>query len=800
MSSAAAKKKTGAKERNGAEGAASVTSVQSAFISAARATVWPIDSAAVTSTLNGAAAAAAAAAPSSSSSLHDSPRAFTAAANAICGRPFGATELDDAWSHGEVAQCVQDTGRLLPSTAAWAPERAAFARLFPASAMQPVAPPDNPVYGNDADGFTRATDALYVEWLAHVAAHHGSPLLYPHHTLHFDATSMLSPAATAASPFQQVAGVLHRLLTAYVERCSESGAAVEGLRQRSRVPSRVFASMLYTSVYNDNFSGPAAEQRDVAFGLAGVVREQHDTAAGSGGAYDSVANTKTRRPRRYDALQVVSCLGASHLCVCAGQRYYKLSVVDERQGRLRSVGAIAAALEAIHHHAEESRLHDPLPDAAPAVRRDHQAMDALFAHLSSLRDVDAFEVRRRLRAASPVNACSLDTLQEGICTLVLKSGGPESSSAGAGPVARWLHSVCSFEVSLHLPLQWAMRLQAAVVPCQAGVEWIARAAAAAAAACPTDCAATSPPSPPPTESGVSAEDEKASDAAGPPPTTAAAAHALSAAMLSTPVDEEGMADYLELWLPEKHRVPLRPYPAPLPDPESTQTSLTDVGDITQGNVEGLLLSLLRAVVKAKRAHLLPASPSTGRVSEGWWPRVVLAVQPSSGGAPSLLSLHSPAIEHYYDMLAARPMLFAKETRQRIEAAAREEVRAVLNIGWHSATTVQTHPPGTAAAATAASSWWTTVADHPVDLCVSVTVLPRPTAASSSTATATAVRRVVTSLGLSAALLVNCTAQQTAAEAHLRASTARVVDAVVQTSSPATAELAETFRDVLASCT
>jgi hypothetical protein len=793
--SSTAKKKTGVKERGGVEGTTAVTSVQSAFTSAARATMWHADT--TTTTTSGAAAAVATA-----------PCAYTAAINAVCGRPFGAMQLEDPWSHAETVPRVPHTEKLLPSTQRWEQERAVYRRLFTQTPTS-SAPAIQPVHegGDDGDDATptttRAADALYEEWLAHVAAHRCSPLLYPHHTLFFDASLMLTPpppppsselvAPTApSSAFAQVAAVLHRMLAVYLERCCEQHQ--EGSEEMERrVPSRVFASLLYTSVYNNNFSGPAEEQKDVTFTAAAL----HGAEALKESA-KAPASQAPRLPRRYDAMSVISCLSVSHVCVCVGKHYYKLEVVDEQRGRLRNVAAIAKGLEAIHRHHKELMQVDPLAGVSPMVHRDYDAMQQMFAHLSSLNDDDAFDVRRRLREASAVNAYSLDALQGGLCTLVLQDGCNNDADATEGgqepPTARWLHSVCSFEVSLHEPSQWVMRLLAAVVPAQAGADWIARATTTAIQ--PADVASMPSTVPKPLE-----EEKAAGSGDAVAGAQQSGLYARSNADLCTLLDDEGRAAFLELWLPEKHRIPLRPYPAPQWDPETTQMAIASVSPQNGCTLEQFIVSLLRVIVELKHGNkpfCCPSSTPQGREVE--WPCVVLAVQPISGGAPTLVALDSPAIQHYYEVVAAHPRLFSREAKQHIEEEARAEVRAVLNIVWHAAATVRTHPPALTegvAATSSSLSWWATLEKSPADVCISFSVLPRPTTSSSSAA---AVQRVVSSLALSSALLINCTAQQTAAEAHLRASAARVVDAVVQANTPASVEFGKSVCETFAACT
>ncbi|AYU80197.1 hypothetical protein LdCL_280009300 [Leishmania donovani] len=766
----ASKKKNGVKVQFDSEGTAGAPNVQSPFVSAAHNTVWPYDAAAHN---------------------RGGHTIFTAAANAMCGRPNGTYDCDEAWTTERVSHArLQTTESPLETR--------------PSIGSAPVV----------SHGLTPAHDVLYEEWLGHIAAYRASPLQYPHHIICMTAPAVASSAFSTsdASPRQallQVATVLYQLLAAYLRRCNKQPLASEH-EADERVPSRVFASLLGSAVYNTNFSEPPLEQKDTTFDWVVPTGQGVSDVPGSGVERDSVAaigsapvspvtahmmRMRARQPpappRRYDALSVVSCVDAAHVNVCVGQHFYKLCVMDKREGRLRGVASLAADLEALHAHHLSLGHTDVLPGASPATRQDRKDLDTMFANLSCLADEIAFDVRRRLRVSSEVNAYSLDVLESGLCTLVLREddtvSGFESAGSHVTPVAQWLHSVCCLETSLAHPEEWTMRLQALVVPLQAGMEWVRSALTQ-----PSDVVFTGDVASDPIPRDACVVAGGVADHGATPRKVNPATHELS-----TPVDVRGNVEHLELWLPQKHRVPLKPYAAPVWNRAAAQHPLPDVSSCACTLVD-FCMCLLRVTAEWKRDGRLPASSEAMR----WRPNVVIAVQPPRGGAPSLMALDLPAVQHFYEVLASPPLLFAVDTRRRVEAEARAEVAALLNRSWYTTSTVRT-PPKDGSAPSRWSEGVETAANGVLsrgDVCISFAVLPLQAAPLSDVTTrAPVVSRLLSDVAFPSSLIVNCAAQQTAAEVRARASHSALVDVVVGADTPAAAPVVGEFAAALASC-
>ncbi|XQJ28273.1 hypothetical protein NXY56_004295 [Leishmania guyanensis] len=780
-----AKKKVGLKERFGAEGASGATNLQSPFVSAAHNTVWPYDAA---------------------MHFRDGQTIFTAAANAIHGRPNGAYRCDDAWTRVESPLRDRSADHVLPVSEEWKAERAMYAH-FPAIAGPLEARPS--ISCSLAD----VRDTLYEEWLGHIATYRASPREYPHHVMFLAAPAVTASAfsmsgAHPCQSFLRVATVLSRLLEAYLRRCNEQPEALEQ-QANERVPSHVFARLLGSAVYNINFSEPSLEQKDTAFGWVAPPGQGGSDMSEPGVTHASVAATgpapvssvtanieriRTRQPpalpRRYDALSVVSCADATHINVCVGQHFYKLCVMDEREGYLRDVASLAADLGALHAHHLSLAHTDVLPGASPAVRQDRKDVDAMIANLSCLTDEVAFDVRRRLRVSSKVNAYSLDALEAGLCTLVLREVDKresESSGSPTTPVAQWLHSGCCLETSLAHPEQWTVRLQALVVPVQAGMEWVERAFAQPSHTFPTERTVDDPVA---LDAGGAVVD--VTNQGGTVQRAAFASHELS-----TPVGVYGKVEHLELWLPEKHRVPLRPYAAPVWNRADAQHPLSNVSSGACTLVD-FCMCLLRVTAEWKRGGHLPVSST---VANGW-PHVVVAVQPPRGGAPSLMALNSPAVQNLFEVLASPQLLFAVDARHRVEAEARAEVATLLNISWYATSTVRTAMKDVLAESRLFEGVETTAnaVRSRVDVCVSFALLPRQAAPPSDVSTrAPVISRLLSDLSLPSSFLVNCTTQQTAAEAHVRVSHSTLVDAVVGADAPAAVPLARAFAAALTSC-
>ncbi|KAG5474275.1 hypothetical protein LSCM1_03055 [Leishmania martiniquensis] len=782
-----AKKKVTLKERLGYDGVTGTTNVQSPFVSAAHNTVWPYDPAAHN---------------------RGEQTIFTAAANAIRGLSNGANGCDRVWVHVDSPTRSRTVDFELPASEEWKAERAMQARLQTTAASRRVRP------SSASYDPTRARDTLYDEWLRHIVAHRASPLQYPYHVLHVTVPASVpcdfSDAATIPrEAFLRVAAVVHQLLAEYLHRCNKQPGVAEE-QAGERVPPRLYSSLLGNSVYNISFAEPPLEKKDETFDWVGPPDGGVGDPHPSGVAHDGVASVgaasadpvsahmermREHQPpapaRRYDAISLVSCADADHVNVCVGQHFYKLSVMDRRGGRLRGVTSLAADLEALHAH-HLSLLHtDTLPGASPAAREDRKDLETMFANLSCLADEVAFDVRRRLRVSSEVNAYSLRTLEAGLCTLVLREDDTKSESESSGrfqaSVAQWLHSVCSLETSLSHPEQWTVRLQALVSPLEAGMEWVRSALTQPSVTVAGERAAGDAVT---VEAGgvlrVAADED-----------ATARKVAVKTHELSTSVDASGAVEYLELWLPEKHRVPLRPYGAPVWSRADAQVPLPTVSSYACTLVD-FCMNLLRVTAEWKREGRLPEDPAAA----GGQPRIVVALQPPRGGAPSLIALGFPAVQHLYEVFASPPLLFADDARRRVEAEARAEVAALLNMSWHSTSTVRAPLNG----ASAEGSWFEEAVatakgfGRHVDVCLSFAVLPLQAVPSLDVPTRVPViSRLFSDLAVPSSLLVNCTAQQTMAEAHVRASRSTLVDAVVGPNAQAVAPVVRDFAAALASC-
>ncbi|KAG5500369.1 hypothetical protein JKF63_03461 [Porcisia hertigi] len=786
------KKKSVFKERLSTEAPSGTASFQSPFVSAAHNTVWPYDSAL---------------------QKKSEPTIFTAAANVVCGRLNGAYSRDDAGARAQPVVHDQALGCVLPESNKWESARAIYDRLDTATLSLENGPSLQGFFLPSYD-LPRGCNKLYAEWLSHISANRGSPLQYPHHVIHMTTPLITSGAFASSGSNQQhavwqIATVLHRLLASHIRRCNEQPRTPER-EADGRVPWRVFTTLLGSSVYNRNFDGPPVERKDVTFGweeppaqtsssaTEPKVDSDGATATGPASASQVKAHGESAQapqpfvpPRRHDDLSVFSRVDAAHINVCVGQEFYKLCVIDRRRGHLRSVASLAADLEVLYTHYLSLDKTDVAPGVSPVVQQDRKDLKMMFANLSSLADEVAFDVRRRLRVSSEVNAYSLDALEAGLCTLVLREDsaprGIECADCPTMPVAQWLHSVCCLETSLSHPEQWTMRLQALVVSLQAGMDWVRSAFAQ-----PSDGAATEPTTIELVTPDVGDSARGVTQQGAPVLKGIAGSHELS-----TMVDARGNVEHLELWLPEKHRIPLRPYAAPVWNRADTQHSLSDVFS-DACTLEDFCISLLRLTAQWKRQNQPPFS----RAAVDEWPRIVIVVQPPRGGAPSLVALDMPAVKHFYEVLAAPPMLFAVESRRLIEAQARAQVAAVLNVIWHT-----TSPVRTSLKDESKACWWfdgsTTTTSEPsrcVDVVLSFAVMSRqPLPSLNSGARTIVMSRFLSDFGLSSRLAVNCTAQQVAAEAHVCASESTLVDAVVSANTPAAAPHVCKFGASLASC-
>ncbi|CAD2219028.1 Choline/Carnitine o-acyltransferase, putative [Angomonas deanei] len=345
------------------------------------------------------------------------------------------------------------------------------------------------------------------------------------------------------------------------------------------------------------------------------IRDCHELRANSFVLGSSVYGTPSSDGKERPTVTTFTHVCSRHINVCCGLFYYKLVILEDN-GELRSVASLRTALDAIVKDAEaEAGKALSTRNVSESVKSDLQGFERIIANLSKLNVDFEADVMRRLRETSDINCHSLDSLEFGLFTLVLE-----------GAACSWLHSGLSVYIPSSEADGWTatFRVQALLVSAERALQFIHRVVSQAG------------------------EPEVAS----PSPLTA-----VEEAKKGRTVGEG--AEGLLFWLPEKHRVPLWPYPEAAERPAVQSLSVSAGAPLLFPNY---LLLLLTATVKCLAADRAP--------------RVCLVAQTSKNTLSSV-RLYSKEIEHYLQVLASDSLLITKDVRQVAKQRAIQSVEALV---------------------------------------------------------------------------------------------------------------------------
>lgn len=582
------------------------------------------------------------------------------------------------------------------------------------------------------------------------------PLLQP-----YSSESAPPPSDTAL----RVAEVLRRILLAHTELCNE---AVAGRQLHA------FAPLLGQSIYTTGYPQPEDERPDTTFKTScEAPGAATDGACATDGA-DGCADHGERAPGGQVHLQLCRHFDATHINVCCGVYYYQLEVIDVLRRRLCDVARIARGLDVIVADAAAREQRCEAEPVSDEVKDDLRGMRQLLSRLSAVDGAVAADVHRRLRAVSDVNAYTLDQLEAGLLTVVL---GQSTSRAGGRPTqTQWLHSVLSLYAG------WGdtdgdvfvLRAHAMVTSLHALKTLLARALTLAPPAGSggrgRDAASTTDPRP-------SVGGALGSPGGG-PPLPLLDGEGPSAAERCTVLGRGTGVSLLELWLPLKHRIPLRPY-APLAAPRhyrpmlplsSSQSSSEAALDAssTRCHMAALCLAVIIAVRRMRRMEVDTAEDSAGGGGEDDQPSVLVAWHAPHTSAPSAALLSSAEVEAFLQVLHSRSVLLTPAVRHAARAAAVASLHRQLQSSLS-----RSQPPVYSVACMLSEA---PALVKPVDMCITVDLLlrpptshpcPPPTAVPGTASPARDPLRTLQSchsdLGVPARLLLQCTAEQVAVQ-------------------------------------
>ncbi|CCW68761.1 unnamed protein product [Phytomonas sp. Hart1] len=543
-------------------------------------------------------------------------------------------------------------------------------------------------------------------WWRDIAERYPSTPLYPFYEITFeypddsilDDASAISKEADADSPpvaapseeCVRVAAMIRRIISAYVH-CS----SVASLVDCELLPD--VERLLSHAVYSKGYGGPQSAKNDTAF-----VRSASPEDVGR----------EFMKPNEPRSLFVVHQTDfADHINVCCGDYYYRLRVVDRQDDEaLVPAHVLENGLEAIRRHARARKASMVEFEARADEKERRVALGRLLGRLSTLHDDVSADLRRRLREVSPVNAYTLDQLESGLFTIVLRDG--EAAEEGS----EWLHSILSFYIGWGRPRQVRVRSHASMVSFGSFGRFLA-----AALDTPGQVKGK-PTSAPSCEVGPSLS---------PPGGQPKASHVLQRgepkrqwkeeSSLCVSLDSAEVACYLELWLP---------LPAPdgppliLPHTPAPSFSPWMPLGLRGGPVNARLWTVAElslCILLAVQSVIPPDDGNSAQSTHptvGEWPgrpMVYLVMLHDRHAAPTVRRLYSSVVERFIQVYRSQSYLLFGDVRTAARRAALRSVNEELQSCF-----TASHPLFPMASSLANSG----VDVEMADVCITLCVVPR----------------------------------------------------------------------------
>ncbi|CCW62425.1 unnamed protein product [Phytomonas sp. EM1] len=555
-----------------------------------------------------------------------------------------------------------------------------------------------------------SNQSLQQWWWRDVAERYPSTPLYPYYEITFEypddlilhttadiskeADADASTVAALPEEYIRVAEVIRRIISAYVT-CSSVTSSLES-------ETLIDAERLFSCVvHSKGYRGPQTGKKDTAF-----VRSDFPEQAGK-------EYMQPNEPRRLFLVHHADF--SDHINVCCDDYYYRLRVIDRQyDDALVPACMLANGLAAIRRHSLGRKATLVDFDAQEDEKAQRIACSTLLARLSTLHDDVSADLRRRLRDASAVNAHTLDQLESGLFTIVLRGG--EVTEGGS----EWLHSMLSFYLGWGGPRQVRVRSHATMVSFTTLFRFltVALGTSKQVEGKPTSAAACEiNPSP-----SLPGDHQKSPHALqrGEPK------QRWKEVPLCASLDSAQIASHLELWLP----LPARDGPPLiLPHTPTTQfspwmplvlhDSATKVGSQTAAEVcLSILLAVQLAISLNDDRALKGGHRAVGELSGH--PIVYLAMLHDRHTVPTVMRLYSPSIERFIQVHRSQSYVLFNDVRKTARKAALLSVSEKLQTCF-----TALHPLCYMATSLVDSRVDVEVAD----VCVTLCVVPRQSPAS-----------------------------------------------------------------------
>lgn len=186
------------------------------------------------------------------------------------------------------------------------------------------------------------------------------------------------------------------------------------------------------------------EKRDVSFQLM-ISTNGEDDSEEQEKVEDNTLLSDRRRKELPESSETEKLIFVNHhnstyINVCCGKYFYLLPILDPEKRTLKSLPALSAALDRIYNDVKDRESAFLQLNVSEEVREELRGFYSLLARVSATPNGAREDVYRRLCEVSEVNASNLSLLDGALFTIVIN--GPLKPSERVNE-AQWLHNVFS---------------------------------------------------------------------------------------------------------------------------------------------------------------------------------------------------------------------------------------------------------------------------------------------------------------------------------------------------------------------
>ncbi|KEG14478.1 hypothetical protein DQ04_00441030 [Trypanosoma grayi] len=322
---------------------------------------------------------------------------------------------------------------------------------------------------------------------------------------------------------------------------------------------------------------------------------------------------------------LLTSYNSHYITVCCGLYFYRVDVLDQ-EGLVVSADTIAERLRAVKEHADCTERALRQQTILPEALEELVAFYQLIGRLTEISHVDCAAIMERMRNANPVNKASLDAIDAGIFTVVLRN------RENGASCAHWYRSALVLEEEEESGVL-TMRGHSTLMHSDMLMQFLLQ------VLCWNEDM----------DAMASTRDESL----------------CTANSIPADVNQVIGMEHLEIWLPWKHRKPMQPYAVAQPSPQIFPIAVPSEGIMS-------FASLCVSAVLAVQRVLTPC--------EGF-PAVLIAF-PHPQGAVSAALLYSCEVEALIQSLCCGSALVKCRAMRQLALEALRSVGNIIDMCFH----------------------------------------------------------------------------------------------------------------------